>query len=46
MFTNYLTILSNSSLKETALNIFEEMGVSIYPSEIEASHRVGPWRRK
>lgn len=31
-------IVDNSLLGETALNIFEELGVSINPSEIEAFH--------
>lgn len=35
-----------SSLKETEPNIFEEMGVSINPSDIVACHRVGPSSHK
>ena len=38
--------LRDSSLEETALNIFKELGVSIDTSDIEACHRVGPRSRK
>ena len=36
----------NRFLEESALNIFEELGVSIAPSEIETCHRVGPLSQK
>lgn len=36
----------NRFLEESALNIFEELDVSIAPSEIETCHRVGPLSHK
>ena len=38
--------VTDSSLEETALNIFKELGISIDISDIEACHRVGPPSRK
>ena len=38
--------VTDSSLEETALNRFEELGASINPSFIEACHHVGPSSRK
>ena len=38
--------VTDSSLKETALNIFEDLGASLNPSDIEACHRVRPCSRK
>ena len=38
--------VTDSSLEETALNIFKELGISIDISGIEACHRVGPPSRK
>ena len=33
-------------MKETALNIFKELGISIDTSDIEACHHVGPPSRR
>ena len=44
--SNILETVSDSLLEETALNIFEELGASINPSDIETCHRVGPSSRK
>ena len=38
--------MTDSSLEETALNIFEELSTNINPSYIETCHRVGPSSRK
>ena len=38
--------MTDSSLEKTALNIFNELGVSIDISEIKACHRVRPPSRK
>ena len=38
--------LTNSSLEETALNIFKGLGVSIDISDIETCHHTGPPSRK
>ena len=38
--------MTDSLLEETALNIFEELGASLNPSDIEACHCVGPYSRK
>ena len=38
--------MTDSSLKETTINIFEELGASFNPSDIEACHCVGPYSRK
>lgn len=38
--------VTSSLLEETALIIFEEIGVSTDPSEIEACHLIGPSTRK
>ena len=38
--------MTGSSLDETALNIFEELGASINHPDIETCHRVGPSSRK
>ena len=38
--------VTESSLEETALNIFKKLGVSMVTSDIEACHRVGPPSRK
>ena len=35
-----------SRLEETALNIYEELGASFNPADIETCHRVGPYSRK
>ena len=38
--------MTDSSLAETALHVFEELGASINPLDIETCHRVGPSSRK